>query len=143
MPSPIPRTSRHRVRAAADRGFAGIEIVPGDSGASSLSRTSAAHGIRKQCATLKLHIFSLRPLENLERCSSPLKHGLELAKKWIGLARVLRSVVYTAQELVARPNLDICINSFRVASRHYSGATRPSEAESSLMQTARRGQRHR
>lgn len=111
MPSPLPAAKLalstsclglhpthaidDKIRAAASHGFAGIEIVYGDlerySRANSLSITSAAHRIRELCDESKLHILSLCPFENFEGHPSPLESRLEVAKEWIGLARVLKA----------------------------------------------------
>ncbi|KAK7191804.1 hypothetical protein DPSP01_007159 [Paraphaeosphaeria sporulosa] len=84
-----------KIEAAANHGFAGIEIVHGDlerySHTNGISMISAAHRIRELCDTVKLHILSLCPFENFEGNPSPLDHRLDVAKQWIQLARALRA----------------------------------------------------
>lgn len=84
-----------KLRAAANHGFTGIEIVYGDlerfSDRHKLSMTAAADRIRQLCDNSGLHILSLCPFENFEGSQAPLEERLEVAKSWMNIARILKA----------------------------------------------------
>lgn len=86
-------TLDQKILAAAQHGFAGIELVYPDLSAyaetNNLSISTAAETIKELCANHKLAIVSLAPFENFEGSSTPLEKRLETAKHWVGIARKL------------------------------------------------------
>lgn len=87
------QTLDRKIRAAAQHGYAGMEISYGDLAAYSQARgisvTAGAEQIRKLCQDSNLAIVSLCPFENYEGDSSPLADRLRKAEHWIGVARTL------------------------------------------------------
>jgi sugar phosphate isomerase/epimerase len=85
----------HKIEAAAQAGYAGIEIVYSDLQAYSesrkLSMLEGAERIRILCQSVNLEILSLAPFENYEGDRSPLSDRLEKATHWIEIARTLRA----------------------------------------------------
>ncbi|KAL4977682.1 xylose isomerase-like protein [Aspergillus desertorum] len=82
-----------KIRAAAQQGFQGLEIVYTD-----LDRYSKAHNfpiltgaeqIRQLADDLGMVLISLAPFENFEGSRTPLKERLAVAAHWLDLARVL------------------------------------------------------
>lgn len=86
-------TLDQKILAAAQHGFAGIELVYPDLSAyaetNNLSMSTAAENIKELCADHKLAIVSLAPFENFEGSTTPLEERLEIARHWIGIARKL------------------------------------------------------
>ncbi|EYE92113.1 sugar phosphate isomerase/epimerase family protein [Aspergillus ruber CBS 135680] len=82
-----------KILAAAQHGFAGIELVYSDLSAyaekNKLSMSTAAETIKGLCAKHKLAIVSLAPFENFEGSTTPLEKRLEIAQHWIRIARNL------------------------------------------------------
>lgn len=85
----------HKIRAAAQAGYAGIEIVYFELQAYSESETlsifEGAEKISHLCQEVGLEILSLAPFENYEGDRSPLSGRLEKAAHWIEVARTLRA----------------------------------------------------
>lgn len=86
-------TLDRKIRAAAQHGFTGIEIVYADLEAYSkiqkLDLTAAACQIYQLCSHAGLQILSLCPFENYEGHNSPLQERLAKASSWMDIARVL------------------------------------------------------
>lgn len=84
-----------KIKAVAQAGFAGIELVFSDlqtySKSQNVSITEGAKLIKAICDDLKLDILSLAPFENYEGDNSPLRDRLEKAARWIELARILHA----------------------------------------------------
>ncbi|KAJ6090414.1 hypothetical protein N7486_009229 [Penicillium sp. IBT 16267x] len=84
-----------KIDAAAQAGYAGIEIVYSDlqtySESHKLSILEAADRIRNLCQSVHLEILALAPFENYEGDRSPLCDRLEKATRWIEIARTLRA----------------------------------------------------
>jgi sugar phosphate isomerase/epimerase len=85
----------HKVRLAAQAGFAGVEIVFSDlekfSQTKGLSIFEGARRIRAICDENGLSILSLAPFENYEGDRSPLIDRLQKASQWIEIARILHA----------------------------------------------------
>lgn len=85
----------HKIRAAAQAGFAGIEIVFSDlerfGQSNGLSLFEGASRINAICAENDLSIISLAPFENYKGDQSPLIDRLRKATRWIEVARILRA----------------------------------------------------
>jgi sugar phosphate isomerase/epimerase len=85
----------HKIQAAADAGYKGIEIVYFEleafSQAQNISILEGAERIRVLCQKLNLDVLSLAPFENYEGDRSPLSDRLQKARHWIGVARVLHA----------------------------------------------------
>ena len=86
-------TLDHKIRAAAQAGIAGIEIVYNDlltySKAQNIPIHTAAERIHTLCLETNLQVLSLAPFENYEGSTTPLKERLALAQHWLELARLL------------------------------------------------------
>ncbi|KAB8071123.1 4-hydroxyphenylpyruvate dioxygenase [Aspergillus leporis] len=84
-----------KLTAAAQAGYAGVEIVYSDlqtySQSHGLSIADGAVKIKATCDDNKLKILSLAPFENYEGDSSPLIDRLQRAAHWIETARILQS----------------------------------------------------
>ncbi|KAJ5910425.1 hypothetical protein N7504_005068 [Penicillium tannophilum] len=84
-----------KIEAAAQAGYAGIEIVYPDlqtyAELHKLSMLEAAEKVRNLCQSANLEILALAPFENYEGDRSPLADRLEKAQRWIEIARVLRA----------------------------------------------------
>lgn len=84
-----------KIRAAAQHGFDGLEIVYGDLKAYSdlhnLSMSAGAERIRQMCDDYHLSVIALAPFENFEGSKSPLRNRLTIAAHWIDIARILRA----------------------------------------------------
>lgn len=85
----------YKVEVAASHGFAGIEIVFSDievyAREKNLSLSEAASEIQKICETHGIEVVSLAPFENFEGHNSPVEGRLQLAAKWIDIARILKA----------------------------------------------------
>ncbi|CAI7639123.1 unnamed protein product [Penicillium bialowiezense] len=85
----------HKIRAAANGGFAGIEIVYNDletyGKAQNIPIHTAAQRIHSLCQSLNFQVLSLAPFENYEGSSTPLDQRLALARHWIDIARILKA----------------------------------------------------
>ncbi|KAJ5408467.1 hypothetical protein N7509_002350 [Penicillium cosmopolitanum] len=85
----------HKIRASAEAGYEGIEVVYFEleafSQAQNISIVEGAEKIRDLCQKLNLSILSLAPFENYEGDRSPIEDRLAKAKHWIGIARILRA----------------------------------------------------
>ncbi|KAH1291403.1 hypothetical protein KXV92_009717 [Aspergillus fumigatus] len=85
----------HKIQAAAEAGYKGIEIVYFEleafSQAQHISILEGAEKIRLICQKLNLDILSLAPFENYEGDRSPLSDRLQNARHWISVARVLNA----------------------------------------------------
>ncbi|ODM17312.1 hypothetical protein SI65_06987 [Aspergillus cristatus] len=81
------------IRAAAQHGFADLELVYSDLSAyaetNGLSMSTAAEDIRELCAKNNVAVISLAPFENFDGSSMPLEKRLEIARHWIGIATKL------------------------------------------------------
>ncbi|KAJ6185054.1 hypothetical protein N7519_006355 [Penicillium mononematosum] len=88
-------TLDHKIRAAAQAGIAGIEIVYNDlltySKAQNIPIHTAAQKIHTLCLETNLQVLSLAPFENYEGSTTPLKERLALAQHWLELARLLHA----------------------------------------------------
>ncbi|KAJ5457571.1 hypothetical protein N7475_008959 [Penicillium sp. IBT 31633x] len=88
-------TLDHKLRAAAQAGIAGIEIVYSDletySKRQNLSLLAAAKVIHQLCLESNLTILALAPFENYEGATSPLEDRLNLAKHWLEVAHNLKA----------------------------------------------------
>ncbi|KAJ5548502.1 hypothetical protein N7513_005736 [Penicillium frequentans] len=84
-----------KIEAAAQAGYAGIEIVYPDlqtyAELHKLSMLEAAEKTRNLCQSANLEILALAPFENYEGDRSPLADRLEKATRWIEIARTLRA----------------------------------------------------
>ncbi|KAJ5096288.1 hypothetical protein NUU61_005644 [Penicillium alfredii] len=84
-----------KIRAAAQNGYAGIEIVFSDLNAYAESQNlpiiQGAEQIRVICEESQLEILSLAPFENYEGHNSLLAERLSVARQWMEIARVLRA----------------------------------------------------
>ncbi|KAJ5341884.1 hypothetical protein N7541_011008 [Penicillium brevicompactum] len=84
-----------KIRAAAQGGFAGIEIVYNDletyGKAQNIPIHTAAQQILNLCQSLNVQVLSLAPFENYEGASTPLDQRLAIAKHWIEIARLLKA----------------------------------------------------
>ncbi|KAL2818627.1 xylose isomerase-like protein [Aspergillus granulosus] len=82
-----------KIRAAAQHGFSGLEIVYSDldrySTLQNLPITTGAKQIRQLCDDLGLAILSLAPFENFEGTRSPIQDRLAVAAAWLNIARIL------------------------------------------------------
>ncbi|KAL4995622.1 xylose isomerase-like protein [Aspergillus recurvatus] len=82
-----------KIRAAAEQGFQGLEIVYTDldrySKAHNLPILTGAKQIRQLADDLGVALISLAPFENFEGTRTPLKERLAVAAHWLDLARVL------------------------------------------------------
>ncbi|KAL4762473.1 sugar phosphate isomerase/epimerase family protein [Aspergillus foveolatus] len=82
-----------KIRAAAQQGFQGLEIVYADlssySRAHNLPILTGAKQIRQLADDLGVVLISLAPFENFEGAKTPLKERLAVAAHWLDLARVL------------------------------------------------------
>ncbi|KAJ5380244.1 3-dehydroshikimate dehydratase [Penicillium cataractarum] len=85
----------HKIRIAAQAGFAGIEIVFSDlerfSQPKGLSIFEGASRIKAICDKNGLSILSLAPFENYEGDRSPLIDRLRKATQWVEVARILHA----------------------------------------------------
>lgn len=85
----------HKIRAASQAGYNGIEIVFGEletwSRSQNISILAGAEKIQTICSKNRLDILSLAPFENFEGDQSPLKERLQKASLWIDVARKLRA----------------------------------------------------
>lgn len=85
----------HKIKAAAQAGFAGIEVVFSDLEAFSQSQklplTDGAKRIKTLCDAVRLEILALAPFENYEGDNSYLRDRLQKAARWIEIARVLHA----------------------------------------------------
>ncbi|KAJ5183608.1 AP endonuclease family 2 [Penicillium capsulatum] len=85
----------HKVHAAADAGYEGVEIVYGEleawSQLQNISLLAAAEKIKSICDGRNLTILSLAPFENYEGDRSPLHERLQKANLWIEVARKLQA----------------------------------------------------
>jgi len=83
----------HKIRAAAQQGFQGLEIVYADlerySNTLQIPLSTGAKQIRQLSDDLGLTIISLAPFENFEGTKTPLKERLAVAQRWLDLARIL------------------------------------------------------
>ncbi|KAL4914394.1 xylose isomerase-like protein [Aspergillus aurantiobrunneus] len=86
-------TLARKIRAAAQQGFQGLEIVYTDlerhSNSQQLPITTGAKQIRRLCDDLGLSIISLAPFENFEGTKSRIEDRLSIAVHWLDLARIL------------------------------------------------------
>ncbi|KAJ5658871.1 hypothetical protein N7507_005322 [Penicillium longicatenatum] len=84
-----------KITAAAQAGYAGIEIVYPDlqtyAESHKLSMLEAADKVRNLCQNANLEILALAPFEDYEGDRSPLADRLEKAKRWIAIARILQA----------------------------------------------------
>ncbi|KAL4900842.1 hypothetical protein BDW74DRAFT_188058 [Aspergillus multicolor] len=82
-----------KIRAAAQQGFQGLEIVYADlarySSDHAIPILTAATQIRQLADDLGVVLISLAPFENYEGTKIPLAERLALATHWLDLARVL------------------------------------------------------
>ncbi|KAL5048667.1 hypothetical protein BDW71DRAFT_195944 [Aspergillus fruticulosus] len=82
-----------KIRAAAQQGFQGLEIVYTDldrySKAHNLPILTGAKQIRQLADDLGVVLISLAPFENFEGTRAPLKERLAIAAHWLDLARIL------------------------------------------------------
>ncbi|KAL6238240.1 hypothetical protein BDW75DRAFT_247641 [Aspergillus navahoensis] len=82
-----------KIRAAAQQGFQGLEIVYTDldrySKAHSLPILTGAKQIRQLADDVGVVLISLAPFENFEGTRTPLKERLAVAAHWLDLARIL------------------------------------------------------
>jgi sugar phosphate isomerase/epimerase len=85
----------HKIRVAAQAGFAGIEIVFSEmerfSQSNKVSICEGAGRIKAICEENNLSILSLAPFENYEGDRSPLIDRLQKATQWIEVARILHA----------------------------------------------------
>ncbi|KAL4778359.1 xylose isomerase-like protein [Aspergillus varians] len=83
----------HKIHAAAQQGFQGLEIVYADlanySTTQNIPLTTGAAQIRQLCDDLGLTVLSLAPFENFEGTESSIKERLAVATHWLDLARLL------------------------------------------------------
>ncbi|KAL2868968.1 sugar phosphate isomerase/epimerase family protein [Aspergillus lucknowensis] len=83
----------HKIRAAAEHGFSGLEIVYSDldrySKLHNLSINTGAKQIRQLCDDLGLTVLSLAPFENFEGTKTPIQERLAVASSWLDIARIL------------------------------------------------------
>ncbi|KAE8151326.1 putative AP endonuclease, family 2 [Aspergillus avenaceus] len=88
-------TLDHKIRVAAEAGYAGVEIVYSNLQAYSrvhnLSMLEGAEQIFNLCESLNLEIISLAPFENFEGGHAPLSQRLQTGEHWIEIARQLRA----------------------------------------------------
>lgn len=88
-------TLDNKIRAAAQAGIAGIEIVYSDletySKRQNLTLLAAAEKIHHLCLESNLTILALAPFENYEGATSPLEDRLNLAKHWLEVAHTLNA----------------------------------------------------
>lgn len=91
----LSHTLDHKIRVAAQTGFAGIEIVFSDlerfSQLEKLSLFDGASRIKALCDENNLSIISLAPFENYEGDQSPLTERLHRATQWIEVTRILHA----------------------------------------------------
>ncbi|CAG8062609.1 unnamed protein product [Penicillium salamii] len=84
-----------KISAAANGGYAGIEIVYNDletyGKAHNIPIHIAAQRIHHLCQSLNFQVLSLAPFENYEGASTPLDQRLALAKHWMDIARLLEA----------------------------------------------------
>ncbi|KAJ5390268.1 uncharacterized protein N7496_001336 [Penicillium cataractarum] len=85
----------HKIRATAEAGYKGIEIVYFEletfSHSQKLTIFEGADKIRALCRALHLEILALAPFENYEGDRSPLGDRLRKATHWIDVTRALRA----------------------------------------------------
>ncbi|CAI7638773.1 unnamed protein product [Penicillium glandicola] len=85
----------HKIRAASQAGFAGIEIVYNDlltySQSQNIPIHAAAQKIYTLCQETNIEVLSLAPFENYEGSTTPLEARLALAKHWFEIARLLHA----------------------------------------------------
>lgn len=85
----------HKIRAAAQVGSAGIEIVYNDlliySQNQNISIHTGAQKIYTLCQETNIQVLSLAPFENFEGSTTPLKERLSLAAHWLEIARLLHA----------------------------------------------------
>lgn len=85
----------HKIKAAAQAGFAGVEVVFSDletfSQSQSLSLAEGPKRIKEICDAARVEILALAPFENYEGDNSPLRDRLQKAARWIEIARILRA----------------------------------------------------
>ncbi|KAL4804093.1 xylose isomerase-like protein [Aspergillus unguis] len=86
-------TLDNKIRAAAQQGFQGLEIVYSDlerySTNQSVPLITGAEQIRHLLDELDLEVISLAPFENFEGTKSPIKERLAVASQWLDIARIL------------------------------------------------------
>ncbi|KAJ5927493.1 hypothetical protein N7516_009266 [Penicillium verrucosum] len=84
-----------KIRAAAQAGIAGIEIVYNDlltySQTANIPIHTAAQRIHTLCQETNIQVLSLAPFENYEGSTTPLKERLSLAAHWLEIARLLHA----------------------------------------------------
>lgn len=85
----------HKIKAAAQAGYAGIEVVFSDLEAFSqprgLSIAEGAQRIKALCDECHLEILALAPFENYEGDNSSLAGRLQKASHWMEIARILQA----------------------------------------------------
>lgn len=83
----------HKIKAAAQAGYSGIEVVFSDleafSKSQNLSLIDGAERIKAICDATRVEILALAPFENYEGDNSPLSNRLQKAVRWIEIARIL------------------------------------------------------
>ena len=84
-------TLERKVKAAAENGFAGIELVHADlihhAKQNNITPLESAGRIKKLCAQWNIEILSLNPFKNFEgHPTLPLEERLDTAKQWLELA---------------------------------------------------------
>ncbi|KAJ5683644.1 hypothetical protein N7462_006809 [Penicillium macrosclerotiorum] len=86
----------NKIKAAAEAGYAGIEIIYSDlevySDLHKLSLLEGAERVNKLCQNVNLQILALASFQNYEGDRSPLNSRLERAERWIEIARKLRAL---------------------------------------------------
>lgn len=84
-----------RIRAAANGGMAGIEIVYGDLYTYSKSQhmpiEDASQKIYSLCQCLNFQVLALAPFENYEGATTSLEQRLAKAKHWMEIATILKA----------------------------------------------------
>lgn len=84
-----------KILAAAQHGFAAVEMVYADLAAYALSKSpetsieDAAREIAQLCTAQNIAILSLNPLKNFEGHPSPLTQRMDTARHWVHIARLL------------------------------------------------------
>ncbi|KAL3463574.1 xylose isomerase-like protein [Aspergillus heterothallicus] len=87
-----------KIRAAAQHGFSGLEIVYSDlehySATQNLPINTGAKQIRQLCDDLGLAILSLAPFENFEGTKTSIHDRLAVAAAWLDIARNLGATYF-------------------------------------------------
>lgn len=84
-------TLERKIQAAADHGFAGIELVHAEllahAQSNQLTPIQSAEKVKSLCTSLGLEVLTLNPLKNFEgNLNVPLQQRLDAAREWMELA---------------------------------------------------------